>query len=306
MKSKIKVAILLTTCNSEKFIQEQIDSILKQKNIKPEFYISDDCSSDQTLNIIKLYFKKYPTKFKKLYKVQFKNSCKNFYNLILKVPKEYNYYAMSDHDDVWLNDKLIRAVNILKKGYDLYGSRVTAVDTNLNFIGYSPLFKKKPIFKNAIVQGLFANCTTVFTKDIIHLIKLKKINFETDPSWLIYLITTFNNKKVYYDSVSKILYRQHPSNIWGIGFSLKSKIFRLTQLLLGNNKRLNDKHVNFLKKISSNRLNKNIEVLEKFDYMRNNLNFFKYNNAQFNKLGIYRQTSRGNFLLKIGIILGRE
>jgi glycosyltransferase involved in cell wall biosynthesis len=305
MKNKTTVAILLTTFNSEKYLREQLDSILKQKDINVVIYISDDGSTDSTLKIIKFYFKKYPKNFKKLYNVKFSEACSNFYNLILQVPK-YKYYAMSDHDDIWLEDKLSRAINFLKKGYDLYGSRVKAVDENLNFIGYSPLFKRKPSFKNALVQGLFANCTTVFTNKIMELVKIKKINFITDPAWLLYLIATFYGKNVYYDKVPKILYRQHSNNIMGIGFSWRSKFLRLYYFFLGVNQRLNNNHVNFLRNITIKPFNKNIQTLNRFDFMRKNMNYFNFNERYFKNLGVYRQTKKSNFLLKIGIILNLE
>ena len=97
-----------------------------------------------------------------------------------------------------MKDKILRAINFLKKGYDLYGSRVKAVDKNLKFIGFSPLFKKQPKFENALVQGLFANNTTVLSHEIIKLVRIKNINFITDISWLLYLLATFYGKKVFY------------------------------------------------------------------------------------------------------------
>ena len=205
-----------------------------------------------------------------------------------------------------MKDKLFRAITFLKKGYELYESRVKAVDENLNFIGYSPLFKRKPSFKNALVQGLFANCTTVFSHQMIKLIKLKKIKFITDPAWLLYILATFFDKKVYYDKTSKILYRQHANNIMGVGFSLRSKLLRLCYLFSGVHKRLNDNHINFLTKISNKETKKSLLLLNCFDYMRKNMNYFKFSQDYFQKLGVYRQTSNGNFLLKVGLILNLE
>ncbi len=62
------VAILMATYNGARFIQEQIDSILNQKEADVHFYISDDGSSDSTLDIINEYFKNYPDQFKKSFK----------------------------------------------------------------------------------------------------------------------------------------------------------------------------------------------------------------------------------------------
>ena len=264
MLRKETVAVLLPTYNSEKYLKEQLDSILNQVGINVKIYISDDGSTDNTLKILKEYFKKYPKNFKHLYKVRFNEACSNFYSLLLKVPK-HKYYAMADHDDVWMKDKILRAIKILKKGYDLYGSRVKAVDKNLKFIGFSPLFNKKPSFANALVQGLFANNTTVLSHEIIKLVRIKKINFITDISWLLYLLATFYGKKVFYDKVSKLLYRQHENNVHGISLSMNSKLLRIYRFLKANEKRVNNNHIDYLKSIIKNQPKKNIYILKSFE-----------------------------------------
>jgi len=303
------VAILLTTFNSEKYLEQQLQSLVNQKFVKVNIYISDDNSQDKTLKLLNLFSKKNKGVIKKIYQVNFKDPNKNFLNLIKKVPK-YDFYAMADHDDVWLSDKLIRALKILKKGYILYGSRVKAVDKDLNFIGYSPKFKKKPSFKNALVQALFANCTAVFTYEMLDLFRSYKIDFnkkfKTDPSWLLYLLATFHGKKVFYDKTPKILYRQHENNVMGLGSSYLHKLRSLYYFFSGVNKKMNDMHIKFLKNIKSNQPKENIKVLELFDNLRKKMNFFKFNNMLLKKSGVYRQTKKGNILLKIGLILNLE
>jgi glycosyltransferase involved in cell wall biosynthesis len=301
------VAVLLTTCNSEKFLKEQLDSILNQSNVIVHFYISDDNSSDKTLKIINYYFKNYPDNFKKLFKVNFRNCDKNFLNLIFSVPK-YKYYALSDHDDIWLKDKLFRSISKLKKNYSAYGCRLKSVNENLEFKGQlSPLWKRKLVFKNAIVQGIVGNCTLVFKDDIMKILRNNKPNFYTDVSWLIYLITTYHGKFFYYDKKPMILYRQHFTNIHGIKNAFYSRIKRVFYDLFSKTyKKFNDKHIGYLRKFKKSIPPENILILEKFDYMRKNLNFFKFNLKYFNSVGVYRQTFAGNFLLKLFIILNAE
>ena len=78
------VAILMATYNGARFIQEQIDSILNQQGVDVHFYISDDGSSDSTLDIINEYFKNYPDQFKKLFHVKFKSPARNFLSILPK------------------------------------------------------------------------------------------------------------------------------------------------------------------------------------------------------------------------------
>jgi glycosyltransferase involved in cell wall biosynthesis len=101
------VAIVLATCNGEKYLSEQLDSLLNQQQVNVHIYIQDDNSNDNTLNIIKYYKEKYPENFKNLFQCNFNNLCKNFLNLINKIDNHYEYYAFSDQDDVWFQDKLI-------------------------------------------------------------------------------------------------------------------------------------------------------------------------------------------------------
>jgi len=72
---KPTVAILMATYNGEKFISDQIDSILNQSEVNVHFYISDDRSTDNTLNIIHDYKQKYPEKFKSIFNVKFQRIC---------------------------------------------------------------------------------------------------------------------------------------------------------------------------------------------------------------------------------------
>lgn len=308
-KKEKTAAILLPTHNSEKFLEAQIDSILSQKKINVHFYISDDGSKDRTLKIINSYFKKYPKNFKKLFKVNFYHPSKNFFYLISKVPQIYKYYSLSDHDDVWLDDKLLKSINFIDKGFNVYGCRAKIVDEKLRFLGYSTDFNLQPSFANAIVQGLFSNSTTVFDCNVLRLIK-KKIDFllktDFDPSWIVYLISTFYGLKVYYDRVPRILYRQHMQNNMGSGRLFFSRLKRLYLFLKGNNKHTNNLHIDFLKSLSGKKPEANVKLLNNFQHMRNKMYFYKFNTDFFRKTGIYRQTKIGNFFLKLGIFLNLE
>jgi|688.fasta_scaffold266293_2 glycosyltransferase involved in cell wall biosynthesis len=301
------IAVLLTTCNSEKFLKDQIDSILQQNKVIVHFYISDDNSTDGTLKILNYYFKNYPYNFKKLLKVNFRNCDKNFLNLVLHVPK-YKYYALSDHDDIWLKDKLFRSISKLEQGYSAYGCRLKSVDENLKFKGQlSPLWRHKLCFKNAIVQGIVGNAVLVFKDDIMQILRSNKPNFYTDVSWLIYLITTYHGKFFFYDKRPMTLYRQHSGNNHGIKTGFYSRIKRIFyDFFFKTYKKFNNKHINYLRKFKINIPPENILTLEKFDYMRKNLNYFKFNLKYFNNVGVYRQTFAGNFLLKLFIIFNAE
>ena len=107
-----KVAILMSTYNGEKYLKEQIESLLAQTYGNIEIYIRDDGSKDNTIKIIKNYKEKYNNIVLKEGKnIGFINS---FFEL-LNLCNDADYYAYCDQDDVWMNDKIERAVKFLGK-----------------------------------------------------------------------------------------------------------------------------------------------------------------------------------------------
>jgi glycosyltransferase involved in cell wall biosynthesis len=301
IKMKKKIAVLMATHNGELHIEKQLDSIIQQKgNYKIDIYISDDCSKDNTIYICRK--KKYKKNIKKIFRVNFKSFSKNFLSLIKKIPKNYDYYAFCDQDDLWLKDKLNRAKKILSQNYSLYCSRTILIDNNLRIIGQSPLFKKKPSFENSLVQSIAGANTMVFNKKIFK--NLIKFNVLDAPShdWLLYLITTGIGENVYYDKISKILYRQHKDNIVGKNNTIKDKIVRVILLFKGKFKSWTKAHIKIL--------NKNYRYLS----LQNQKNFLHFKKIRQdrkyllksifkNNLRVYRQTFSGQLMLIIGLFV---
>jgi len=103
-----KVVVLMSTYNGEKYLEEQLRSIFAQKDVAVEVFARDDGSKDRSLEILKM------------------NNCAceagdnvgyidSFMWLIRNAPSS-EYYALSDQDDVWDENKLIAAINMMKKG----------------------------------------------------------------------------------------------------------------------------------------------------------------------------------------------
>ena len=102
-----RVDVLVATYNGEKYLREQLDSIINQtyKNIR--ILISDDCSKDKTQEILQEYEKK-DNRIKIFLHQQNLGSNKNFEFLIKQV--ESKFYMLSDQDDVWLPEKIERTI----------------------------------------------------------------------------------------------------------------------------------------------------------------------------------------------------
>ena len=108
-----KALVLLSTYNGENYIEELLDSLLGQ-TYPIDILIRDDGSSDNTYNIVLEYQKKYDN----IYFISGENKgfVKSFTTLVCeKRVEHYQWIAFCDQDDIWLPDKVERAVNALKK-----------------------------------------------------------------------------------------------------------------------------------------------------------------------------------------------
>lgn len=108
------LTVVTLVYNHEKYIEKTIESIVSQQtNFKFQFYISDDCSTDKSREIIDKYYKKYPDIIKPIYSEKNKGSMKNFMETLNMVNTKY--LAICDGDDYWTdNDKLQKQVDFLE------------------------------------------------------------------------------------------------------------------------------------------------------------------------------------------------
>ena len=110
-----RVSVVLCTYNGEKYIREQLESIVSQTYPIHELLIQDDCSTDATPLIIEEYKEKYP--FIRFYRN--KNNLgfnRNFWKAFEKVTGDY--IAISDQDDIWVPNKVKNVMAVFREGYD--------------------------------------------------------------------------------------------------------------------------------------------------------------------------------------------
>lgn len=97
-----KVAVLMSTYNGERYLAEQIDSILAQRNVSVHLAVRDDGSSDGTLRILEQYRQRGRLEYHQGENAGYTES---FMRLCVHAPQA-DYYAFADQDDVWLPNKL--------------------------------------------------------------------------------------------------------------------------------------------------------------------------------------------------------
>lgn len=101
----MKISIVMATYNGEKYIHEQIQSIMKQSKLPDEIVVNDDCSKDNTIEIIRKYAKEYPLIDWKINVNELNlGYVKNFFNAINR--SSGDIIILSDQDDVWAENKI--------------------------------------------------------------------------------------------------------------------------------------------------------------------------------------------------------
>ena len=234
MDKKSKVAILMSTYNGERYLKEQIESLLKQTYDNIEIFIRDDGSKDNTIGIIKEYQKKY----KNLHLVEGKNLgfINSFFELLTYCDYA-DYYAYCDQDDVWMEEKIERAVQFLNKEDNkkpvLYFSNSDYYDKDMNYIGTAEK-EKVYNFRNSLVECVTQGMTMVInntTRELIIKNKPKKCLYH---DWWTYMICS-GFGKIVYDSKSLVKYRRHINSVTVEGKSkIKLLIWRVKQFIIGD------------------------------------------------------------------------
>ncbi|AEF85131.1 dTDP-rhamnosyl transferase RfbG [Treponema primitia ZAS-2] len=236
---KPNIAVLLAAYNGEEWIYEQIKTILNQNDVNIHIYISVDLSTDNTYNIVRSLSEECSEITLLPYGEIFGSAAKNFYNLILNVPiEDYDYISLSDQDDIWLEDKLSKAIDKLNKlNADGYSSNVMAVWES----GKKVLIKKS--FPQRKYDYLFEapgpGCTFLLKNNLI--IGLKKIMADKKKylfqlnmhDWFIYAYARSHNYKWIIDNKYYINYRQHNHNELGANFGYRAFINRIKIMLTG-------------------------------------------------------------------------
>ncbi|OEH90018.1 hypothetical protein ATO00_07125 [Loigolactobacillus coryniformis subsp. coryniformis] len=212
-----KVAVIMSTYNGSKYLDEQIHSILGQKNVEVELYIFDDISKDNTVEIIR----KWMNSNRSIHlEINAKNigAKKSFLNGLQRV-SDADYYAFADQDDVWNEDKLLSGVEKLEqqinKEYKLYFSVARIVNENLEVQGMDSFDHRVLSFGEILTRNNGIGCTFVFNdklKKQLDKLVVNKLGAYPLHDQLIYAVCASLNGYIYFDSTSHILYRQHSQN----------------------------------------------------------------------------------------------
>lgn len=283
----MKIAILMSTYNGEKYLEEQLNSLLMLDLIDDmhiDIYIRDDGSKDNTKNILEDYKRKNKNIF-----ITYEENLgpANSFFKLLKNVDNYDYYSFCDQDDVWLKGKIKKAIYKMKKYEEkpvIYFSAVNVVNQNLNFIIKKELDIKISLGTSFIINPAIG-CTMVINrkmKDILNQYSGEILGMH--DSW-IYRVGLAINANIIYDNESYILYRQHENNVMGI----ETNLCKLEKL-----KRIMKKKKNYRGKIAK-------IILENYNEKING-----NNKKILNQLYLLSKNKKNNLFFKLKIILSKD
>ena len=225
-----KVDVLLATYNGEKYLKEQIDSILEQTHSDFRLLISDDGSTDGTRKILEEY-KNKDSRIQVFFQESNLGVVKNFEFLLKKV--ESAYYMFSDQDDIWKAEKIEKSLNKIENdNCDLVYSDLEVVDEKLN-VTYESYWKLKGIynkikkynnFESLYLNNFVTGCTIISKKELIdtYLPLPNSSKYVLHDYWISLILS--QNGKIDYIEEPLIKYRQHKNN--KVGSKKKSNELR--------------------------------------------------------------------------------
>lgn len=314
------ISIIMGTYNGERYIKEQIISILNQDFCEWKLFIFDDGSTDSTEKIALEFVKKYPDKI--FYNKNTVNlgAAGNFFNgtkKALELAPENQYFCFSDQDDVWVEDKLTRSLKKLikaegkQKQPTLVYSDVAIADKDLNILKNSYFKSAKIDFRKTelnylLMENKVIGGTVMFNKSLLEIEidaekrGLKPEKFAKMHDWWFALIASgFGNIDIIEGFTE--YYRQHENNVIGgesFGIYLISRLQKVSEI----RKRIREnieQAEGFLKYFNVSLSEKNIHMIEEFiklkkvDFFRKRIIIFK---NKFLKTGLIRNLALMLFL----------
>ena len=223
-EKKPLIKIIMATYNGEAYLSAQLDSILAQSYDNYQIIVSDDGSTDRTIDILADYINKHPGKVILLDKDRyFGSACSNFFYLMEHCGDGYVMFC--DQDDVWDEDKIAQTLDKLRQIEK--ENRPALVFTDLevvneelrqiapSFMRYSKLDGSRCALNQLLVQNVVAGCTAMANDKLIQLARevLTAEDILMHDWWIALIAAAFGN--ISYFNKPTVKYRQHNKNTVG-------------------------------------------------------------------------------------------
>ncbi len=303
-----RVTIALATYNGAAYLAEQLASIAAQSYTHWRVLISDDGSSDATLQIAQDFLASFPEDRGQIIQGPRAGSTRNFLHLTRYAPPE-DWLAYCDQDDHWLPDKLERAAEYLsaQQGPAIYAARTTICDEELKTLAPAPAFTRPLRFANALIQACLPGNTIVANQAALQLMQQAAPSAEAagiiSHDWWAYQLLSGAGAAIKRDRAQVLLYRQHPENLMGRNDTTRAKAARASQLFDGTFAGWLDANQAALEPVAHLFTPENRALLQAFAKARAQKG--PLTALQFWRQGLYRQSRSGTCAIMAAAANGR-
>lgn len=238
-----KVLVLMATYNGEKFLKKQLDSIFGQKDVEVSLLVRDDGSNDKTISILEDYQQNFNVKIIDAKDDSTHGPMHNYYSLLNIVKKsfleDFDYFALSDQDDIWLNNKLYKMISdftsleapqLVYANYSVIDEKDNELIINTNqSIGIEPPNFLALLFNNSFAWGHSIMFNASLLANISLSNKIMKSGFPHDAYLAKFAVLC---EGIFYEDDILVKYRRYNNNVSGMWykFSLKMLLSKINML----------------------------------------------------------------------------
>lgn len=298
------ITIALCTLNGAAHLHEQLNSYLKQTDVNWRLWVSDDGSSDATLQILNDFSAQHGRDHEvRIVEGPKKGVAANFLSLLCHPEFPTGPVAISDQDDVWLEHKLARAYQQMQgPGPVIYGAQSLHVDAELRPIGRSGTANSRPSFKNALVQNVISGHSCVLSAEALMLVRSAGVPQGVPyHDWWLYLLITAAGGRALVDNNAVLLYRQHGDNLMGAHSGMRARLARARQVLASEYGGWVASNTNALVSCSKLLTAEARQLLQDFRHPKRGLGRV----SQLRRLDVTRQGQLGTASLYLAAALGK-
>lgn len=294
------IDIVMCTFNGGLYIDEQLASLLAQDHSDWRLWVSDDASTDDTLEKVHAFATANPDREITVFDGPAQGSAANFLTALSRPELAGMWVAFADQDDVWLPQKLSRATAALQDQPDaIYAARTYLSDVDLNLLKPQALHGRPYGFGNALVQNVLGGNTMMLSPSVTDLVRgslpaalAARVPFH---DWWIYQITSGANRPIIFDLEPCVYYRQHVGNVIGAGNDGANRFARFKMIRDRKYAGWIDHNLRALAGCKFLLSEHNTAMLEAFIDWRAQP---PQRRVTPRTLGLYRQTAAGNAILR--------
>lgn len=302
------VTVALATFNGAEFLPQQLASLATQSGVKIRLRVRDDGSSDRTLAILHDFRDQNPQIDLNIQQGQHVGFAQNFLQLLRECPMDTDYFAFCDQDDVWLPQKLLRAIHQLDEKSPqpaLYCGAKLICDRNLNVLATRPPPARASNFCCSLHQNIASGNTIVLNTGALTI--LKSAAFFADDvafhDWWVLQVMSALDHPIICDQSPTILYRQHAENAVGAGHGWRPLLQRSVEVITGRQKQKHQQQLSALYPLMQHMPQNNRDILKKWQFLQNARPTKRLRFAWHNRLR--RDSYMGTASLYLAIAMGR-